>query len=141
MMQQPTDFTERCARQGETELLAAVSDDFRDELRRLLGGGALGSHADVLLQSTRDGKPDIDRLFRYGMENLPSGEKRPDDALAAFFIALSELDVCSTDLRIFATKCMEYCESDALDGWSEPLSTLRKSFESLADQLRRSGRP
>lgn len=130
----------QCQTQGQTELLAAVSDDFRDELWRLLGGGALGAHVHALLQATRHGRPDIGRLFRYGMENLPSDEARPDNALTAFFVVLSELDACSTDLRIFAVKCMEYCESDALDGWSEPLSTLHECFATFADQFERSDR-
>jgi len=72
------------------------------------------------------------------MENMPSDKARPDDALTAFFVVLSELDVCSTDLRIFATKCMEYCESDALDGWSESLSTLNECFATFADRFDRS---
>ncbi len=35
------------------------------------------------------------------------------------FIVVSELNVCAPNLRTFATNCMEYCESDPLDGWSE----------------------
>jgi hypothetical protein len=122
------------------QLLDAVAEDFCDELKRLLGGGSLGIHLEELVVAVERGEPDIIRLFRYGIERLPSDDARPDDALAAFFIVLSELQSCSAELRILATKCMEYCETDPMDGWSDPLSKLKESYADLADQLKPIGR-
>jgi hypothetical protein len=135
------DRAKRRALHIEMQLLAAVPVDFRDELRRFLRGGTLGAHSHALFQSMRRGKPDIGALFRYGMEHLPSDESRPDDTLTAFFVVLSELHPCSLELRIFATKCMEYCESDALDGWSESLPTLQQCYEVLASHMKRTSQP
>lgn len=115
----------------EQRLIAAVPEDFRAELRRILSGGALGGHLGALLGSIRDGDPDLRELLRYGMERLPPDARRPDDALAGYFMVLSEFTHCSHELRIFATKCVEYCESDALDGWSEALPDLHAAYGAL----------
>jgi hypothetical protein len=114
---------------NQKELVRAVSHDFRDELGRIISGGTLAKHMDVLLQSAPGGK--VSHLLQYGMERLPADGSRPDDALAAFFVVLSEFKACPREIRIFATKCMEYCESEALDGWSDSLAELRKSYEEL----------
>jgi len=100
----------------EKRLIAGVPEDFRAELGRILSGGALGGHLEALLGSIRDGGPDLRELLRYGMECLPPDDRRPDDALASYFMVLSEFTHCAYELRLFATKCVEYCESDALDG-------------------------
>jgi hypothetical protein len=112
-------------------LFAAVPDDFREELARIVASGILGRHWAVLLEGLRHGRPAP--LFLYGMEQLPTDDARPDDALAAFFIVLSELGICRPELRILATKCMEYCECVAADGWSESLAKLRRSCQCVAD--------
>jgi hypothetical protein len=114
----------------QNELLNAVSTDFRDELRRIIGGGMLARHMGALLQSVRHGT--IGDLLKYGIDHLPGSESRPDDALAAFFTVLSELRDCPHEVRIFATKCMEYCESEALDGWSESLADLKDAYKDLS---------
>ena len=113
----------------------AVAEDFQAELERVLGGDALGAHVNALVHSFRTGKPNLAELFAYGMAQLPSDDRRPDDALATFFIVVSELNVCTPDLRIFATNCMEYCESDPLDGWSESLPELRQAYEIFKHEL------
>jgi len=112
----------------EKRLIAGVPEDFRAELGRILSGGALGGHLEALLGSIRDGGPDLRELLRYGMECLPPDDRRPDDALASYFMVLSEFTHCSYELRLFATKCVEYCESDALDGWSESLPDLQAAY-------------
>jgi hypothetical protein len=109
-------------------LIAAVPEDFRAELHRILSGGTLGPHIGTLLAAVQDGRPNLRELLRYGMERLPSDDLRPDDTLATYFMVLSELGQCSRELRIFATKCVEYCESDALDGWSESLAELYATY-------------
>jgi hypothetical protein len=115
----------------EKRLIAAVPEDFRAELRRILSGGALGRHLQALLRAIRDGDPNLGELLRYGMERLPPDDRRPDDSLASYFMVLSEFAHCSYELRIFATKCVEYCESDALDGWSESLPDLHAAYVAL----------
>jgi hypothetical protein len=111
-------------------LLTGVTTEFRVEMQRLLGGTALGPHLIPLSRSVPDRKR-LSVLLRYGMYRLPDNEKRPDDALAAFFLVISELRVSSRPVRIFATKCMEYCESEALDGWSDSLADLKRAFAVL----------
>jgi hypothetical protein len=115
----------------EKRLIAGVPEDFRAELRRILSGGVLGGHLEALLGAIQDKDPDLRELLRYGMERLPPDDRRPDDALASYFMVLSELTDCSYELRIFATKCVEYCESDALDGWSESLPDLHAAYIAL----------
>jgi hypothetical protein len=116
---------------GETRLIGAVCPDFRADLKRILGGDALGIHLQVLLRSARRGPPNLSELFQYGMKRLPPDAGRPDDSLAAYFIVLSELRHCSLKLRIFATECTEYCETEALDGWSRSLSELKATYGTL----------
>jgi hypothetical protein len=115
----------------EKRLIAAVLEDFRAELRRILSGGALGPHLEALLGAIRDGGVKLRELLCYGMQRLPPDDRRPDDALASYFMVLSEFTHCSHELRIFATKCVEYCESDALDGWSESLPDLHAAYIAL----------
>jgi hypothetical protein len=117
------------------KLLAAVLDDFRAELIRMLADGRLGKHLRKLLGEMRGERPDLRELLRYGMSRLPADRCRPDDAVAAFFIVVSELQESALDVRIFATKCVEYCESEALDGWSQSLPELEASYEALAQRL------
>jgi hypothetical protein len=119
----------------ELSLLDAVFEDFRDELERILDRRTLGPHVQALLDAVRNGPPNVGELFRYGMEQLPPDAQRPDDSLAAFFVVVSELGPCPAELRIFATKCMEYCESEALDGWSEPLPELQRSYRKLTQRF------
>lgn len=116
-------------------LITAVSEDFRAELQRILNGGALDAHMSALLAAVRGGQPNLRKLLRYGFERLPPDDIRPDDALATYFVVLSELEQCSQELRLFATKCMEYCESDASDGWSESLPELHAAYDVLIRQL------
>lgn len=124
MTRRVPDRTTRC-------LLAAVSDEFRADMRRLLGGGALGDHRQALIASLSS-RTRLAFLLRYGMDRLPPDQRRPDDALAAFFLVVSELRTSPRVVRIFATRCMEYCESEALDGWSGSLTELQRAYAALA---------
>lgn len=109
----------------------AVVEDFQHEFERILEGGALGVHAKALAEAFKLGQPDLRGLFSYGLACLPAEHLRPDDGLATFFVVVSELNRCPWELRIFATKCVEYCESEALDGWSDSLAQLKQAFEVL----------
>jgi hypothetical protein len=108
-----------------------VSEEFRAELEWFLGGDALGVHAGRLLTDLKGGQPDLAGLFAYGMAHLPRERRRPDDALAIFFTIVSEIAQCPADLRDFATRCSEYCESDARDGWSDTLAELKSLYRDL----------
>jgi hypothetical protein len=111
-------------------LITAVSDEFRADMRRLLGGGNLGGHRQALLAFVSR-RERLDFLLRYGTDRLPPDRRRPDDALATFFLVVSELRACPQPVRIFATKCMEYCESEALDRWSDSLPQLQRAYAAL----------
>jgi hypothetical protein len=122
-------------------LNAAVLEDFRGELQRMVSGGRLGVHLGQLIDCVRGDRPNLRELLHYGMSRLPLGDSRPDDALAVFFIVLSELRHVPAELRVFVTKCVEYCESEALDGWSESLPQLRKAYRALLRHLHRLREP
>ena len=124
-------MTRRVPDRTTRRLLAAVSDEFRADMRRLLGGGALGDHRQALIASLSS-RARLAFLLRYGMDRLPPDQRRPDDALAAFFLVVSELRTCPRVVRTFATRCMEYCESEALDGWSGSLPELQRAYAALA---------
>ena len=136
----PLDAAGRTYSRKDVQLISAVSEEFRNELERILGGGALGPHVRALRGAMRRGTPDLRELLRYGVKGLPPDEMRPDDSLAAYFVILSEFRQCSHDLRIFAAKCVEYCESGTLDGWSESLSELKAAYAILARRWNRAGR-
>lgn len=112
---------------AERVLLAAVTTDFHADMRRIFSRNALGRHLMTLCGATLQRRR-LCTLLHYGMEHLPPDKRRPDDSMATYFLVVSELKVCPYPVRIFATKCMEYCESEALDGWSESLADLKRAY-------------
>lgn len=123
---------ERIPSREARRLLATVTAEFRTDLRRMIGGTVLGPHLQPLLRSILDRRR-LGLLLHYGMHRLPADDRRPDDALAAYFLVISELKTCPRSVRILATKCTEYCESEARDGWSDSLADLKRAYAALTN--------
>ncbi len=105
-----------------------IFPDFRNEFAQLIRGRKFGRHAEFLLQHLGAEHLDVVALFRYGMDNLPDENHRPDTALASYFLCLSEIADLPDTASGFAVDAMVYCETDEYDGMSVTLAHLQTNY-------------
>lgn len=120
-------------RERANNLDAHFNPEFRPELRVLLEGAGGNRHLSFLLNRLASGTTTVRNLIDYGIQNLPE-DKRPDMALAEFFLVVSELKGLPTEVQDLAVDLMIYSETES-DFPGESRAELLDRYRKVAPHL------
>lgn len=88
----------------------------------------LGKYENFLISKLCINPVPIEEIFKFGIENLPTDELRPNFPLSSYFFVISEISELSEELRDLAIESMIYCENDS-DVPTKSLSDLNKMYK------------
>lgn len=88
----------------------------------------LGKYENFLISKLCVDPVPIEEVFKFGIENLPTDELRPDLSLSSYFFVISEIKELSEELHNLAMEAMIYCENDS-DVPTKSLSDLNKIYK------------
>ena len=88
----------------------------------------LGKYKNFLISKLCANPIPIEEIFKFGIENLPADEFRPNLSLSSYFFVVSEISELSEELRDLAIEAMIYCENNS-DVPTKSLSDLNKIYK------------
>ncbi|MEK7652376.1 MAG: hypothetical protein AAB334_00260 [Patescibacteria group bacterium] len=88
----------------------------------------LGKYENFLISKLSVNPVPIEEIFKFGIENLPTDELRPNLSLSSYFFVITEIKELPEELYNLAMEAMIYCKNDS-DVPTKSLFDLNKIYK------------